>query len=78
MTTSEINQIQSFLRLAHRGRSPGSSTGERAAYKLARQAEAITELMQDIDIDKQEGFARLLVMLSWPDNRDMLVGELPR
>ena len=77
MTTTEIDSLKSFLSCAKRG-GPGCSSGERAAYQLAKQAEKISDTMQSLDADKQEGFLQLLRGLAWPDTRDMLLRSLPR
>jgi hypothetical protein len=76
MKPEDIDRMKSFLSCARRG-GPGASSGEKAALKLAQQAEAISDLMQSLDQDKQEGFTRFLIGLAWPDTRDMLLRQIP-
>ena len=78
MEEYQIEQLMDFLRCSHVGRHPGASSGEKSAYKLAKQAAQISGLLQDLDGEKKEGFLRLLEALAWPDTREGFLRRLPK
>ena len=73
MDKHEIAAVLHFMKLARHGKHPGSSSGEKSAFKLARLAENISGLMQDLDGGNQDAFLNLLRGLAWPDGREILL-----
>ncbi len=62
--------ITRFLELARHGRSGAASTGEKAAYKLAKALDDIGDDMMLLDSSALEGFHLLSQLASGPFRTD--------
>lgn len=73
-----IAAVESFAKCARVGQRGGNSSGEIAAYKLAKKVRDLSALMQDMDMDKQRGFCDALMLAAWPDSRDAVLTMIPK
>lgn len=57
---------QRFLQLANQGRSPASSTGERACYRLAKALAEVGDDMMILDSGAIGGFYEVAMLMAGP------------
>jgi hypothetical protein len=76
MEESDLDLMEPFLDAASRGFSRKGSSGEVAAFALAKQAIALSSTLQDMDSGLRESYFALLRVLACPDSRQFAIKRL--
>lgn len=69
--------MKRFLECARTGQHRTASTGEVAAFQLARQVRSLADLLSDMDDGLKEEFLEVLRTAAFPDTRTSILKLLP-